>query len=337
MYFFFHFITGLILGFLVSDFLRDRRWILPVVIGAVLPDIIDKPLNFILLPAMNGDGRFLFHNLIVFAVLLVAGYLLWKYYASPLLIALDLGIISHQVLDSMWLEPVQWLYPLLGPYPLSAAAPPDHIISLLESDLSNPAEWVLIGVVIVGLVLFWYREPLLVHAVRYRDAVLITLKAGEILLWALCGFVAACAVLRIPLRDLAVSTPDQYALAIGVIALGAVLFMTWREDFAGTLEGPYGRSVPPLSARGILRDRKARILVAVVLIIIILAGIMAYSASAVSSPRGYGHRTGSPAMNISYHPTTQPAGIAKMVPGPVKQVLGEMTTTNAPSYRTLLS
>ncbi len=160
MFFFFHLVTGIILGFLIADLLHDRRWIVPCVIGAVLPDIVDKPLNYILLPAVSGNGRFLFHNLVVFAILLVAGLLLWKYYRSPLVLALDTGILSHQILDSMWTEPVRWLYPLLGPYPAQAVQPPDYLFDLLLTDLYNPVEWVLIILCTCVLVLYWQRGPL---------------------------------------------------------------------------------------------------------------------------------------------------------------------------------
>ncbi len=226
MFFFFHLVTGIILGLLIADLLCDRRWIVPCVIGAVLPDIVDKPLNYILLPAVNGNGRFLFHNLIVFAIILVAGLLLWKYYRSPLILALDIGILSHQILDSMWTEPVRWLYPLLGPYPAQAASPPDYLFDLLLTDLYNPYEWVLIILCTCILVLYWQRGPLAAAATRHKKAVGTLLKCAEIMLWVFCGIVLAYGLLKMSLTGLA-SGADQDAFTLVVIALAAILMIRW--------------------------------------------------------------------------------------------------------------
>ena len=228
MFFFFHLVTGIILGLLIGDLLNDRRWIVPCIIGAALPDLVDKPL-YILFPAIFGNGRFLFHILIVFAILLVAGFLLWKYYASPVILALDIGIFSHQILDSMWMYPKMWLYPLLGgPYPAQTLSPQDFLLYILENDIYNPAEWVIIIICVCGLALFWLREPLAAAAARHKKAVGTLLKSLEIVLWVLCGIVLACGLLKIPLQDLAVKSADQYAFTIVIIALAAILIVRWE-------------------------------------------------------------------------------------------------------------
>ena len=231
MFFFFHLVTGIILGLLIGNFLNDRKWILPCIIGAVLPDIIDKPLNFILLPAVNGEGRFLFHNLIILVILLGAGLLLWKYYASLVLLSLDIGILSHQVLDSMWREPVQWLYPLLGPYPTQAAAPPDHLLYLLATDLYNPTEWILFFVCIGALLLYWYRNLFITAAAHHKKSLGIFLKCAEIMLWVICGIVFAAGFLILFRRGHSLFFVDQFAITIGVILLGVILIRRWEVAF----------------------------------------------------------------------------------------------------------
>ena len=237
MFFFFHLVTGIILGFLIADLLHDRRWIVPCVIGAVLPDIVDKPLNYILLPAVSGNGRFLFHNLVVFAILLVAGLLLWKYYRSPLVLALDTGILSHQILDSMWTEPVRWLYPLLGPYPAQAVQPPDYLFDLLLTDLYNPVEWVLIILCTCILLLYWQRGPLAAAAARHKKVFGMLLKCAGIMLWVSCGVVLAYGFLKISLTGLA-SGAEQDAFTVVVIALAAILMARWEAALKSA------RSVP---------------------------------------------------------------------------------------------
>jgi hypothetical protein len=226
MFFFFHLITGIILGLLLGDLLKDRRWIIPCVIGAVLPDLVDKPLGYIILPSV-GYGRFFFHNLIIFAILLVAGLLLWKYYSSPVVLALDIGVLSHQILDSMWTDPRTWLYPLLGT-PAAHIPPPDYLLYLLETDLYNPAEWVIILVCISGLVLYRSRGSLTTAAAHHKKKICFLLKCMEIVLWVFCGIILACGLLKVPLSDLAVKSADQYAITIIVITLAAILIIRWE-------------------------------------------------------------------------------------------------------------
>ncbi len=93
----------------------DYRFVL---IGALLPDIIDKPLGLIILN--YGNGRLIAHTL-VFALLLTM-IALWKK-DTPIdakgvmhmrLYALSGGAWIHLLLDSMWLFPVTLFWPFLG-------------------------------------------------------------------------------------------------------------------------------------------------------------------------------------------------------------------------------
>jgi hypothetical protein len=192
MFFFFHIFAGVILGLLISDFLSDRRWIVPCVIGAVLPDIIDKPLNFILFPSINGDGRFVFHNLLVFAFLLVVGLLVCKYYKSPVILALDIGILSHQILDSMWTDPVRWVYPLLGPYPTHNTTYPNFIFFLLETNLFNRSEWIIIVLLGLSALLYFKYRQKIVENPKIRAI----LKKGLLLCTLICCIVGGFFIIR---------------------------------------------------------------------------------------------------------------------------------------------
>ncbi len=112
------------LGF--TSLLSGRNIDLKVLLlGAMLPDLIDKPLGHILLPGNN--GRIIAHTLLFSVLLLLIG-LAWKS-ALPL----SLGVSMHQLLDSMYLSPESSLWPMLGPFP-----PTDfHISSWLDS-LTDP-------------------------------------------------------------------------------------------------------------------------------------------------------------------------------------------------------
>jgi len=255
MYFFFHLVAGIVLGLLIGDILCDRRWVIPCAIGAVLPDLIDKPLGYLVFPTI-GDGRFFLHNIFVFIILLAAGLIIWKYYRNPVVLALDIGILSHQILDSMWAEPENWLYPALGPLPAHAQAPQEFLVYLLETDLNNPAEWALIAVCIGGAVLYWQREALAAAAVRHARVIRIFLACAAAAFLVLCAGVGLCWLWHIPLKDLAVIYADQYAMLMAILVLAAILLVRWEVRLSRCVapkNGPAGGSVPGPASREIAR------------------------------------------------------------------------------------
>jgi len=145
VYIFCHLLAGLLLGLVLYAWKRDRLVAGAAVIGAILPDLVDKPLGLILTGTV-GYGRIYGHTLLFFLIVLVAGVLLRHLLsrrASVIVLAVALGILSHQLLDAMWLEPASWCWPLLGPFP-----PPSLDIPLLPyilGDLLQPAEWLFAG------------------------------------------------------------------------------------------------------------------------------------------------------------------------------------------------
>lgn len=86
----------------------------PLLFGAYLPDLVDKPLNM----ALGLPGRAFGHSLVVetaaftLAALALPG---WRRVIAPL----GLGVAIHLLED--WVDPVTLLAPLLGPIP---PAPP---------------------------------------------------------------------------------------------------------------------------------------------------------------------------------------------------------------------
>lgn len=85
-----------------------------VLIGSILPDIIDKPLGLWILHGEYGGGRSFCHTLL-FALLLILGGLIWyKKKRGILLLTLALANITHLVLDEMWLCKETLLWPALG-------------------------------------------------------------------------------------------------------------------------------------------------------------------------------------------------------------------------------
>ncbi|MBN2240892.1 MAG: metal-dependent hydrolase [Dehalococcoidales bacterium] len=81
-----------------------------VIIGSMLPDIIDKPL--FLLFGNNGyfDGRGFSHSLFVQLLIISAGFLFKKTW----LCLLAFGSLMHLVLDEIWHMPVTLFWPFMG-------------------------------------------------------------------------------------------------------------------------------------------------------------------------------------------------------------------------------
>jgi len=85
-----------------------------VIIGSMLPDIIDKTIGMILFADTFANGRIFSHALLFVVVLGIAGYSLYTRKGDSRVLILAGGSLVHQLLDSMWKTPVTFLWPLLG-------------------------------------------------------------------------------------------------------------------------------------------------------------------------------------------------------------------------------
>jgi len=84
-----------------------------IVIGSLLPDIIDKPLGRIILAETIGSGRIFAHTLLFATLLCLAGYHLYRNGQSKLLIIAGASF-CHLLEDQMWNSPKAFFWPLLG-------------------------------------------------------------------------------------------------------------------------------------------------------------------------------------------------------------------------------
>lgn len=139
MYIFAHLFTGILLGLGALHVTRDRRAFPVCIAGALLPDLLDKPL-MLLVPGIFGSTRTIGHSLLFVMVLLLAGILLWYWSRTPLGIAFATAVLFHQVPDLMWTLPVTWFFPLHGMFPVITVSGNAWQFLLLE--LTNPSEWV---------------------------------------------------------------------------------------------------------------------------------------------------------------------------------------------------
>jgi hypothetical protein len=88
-------------------FQKNPQWdIRLLVLGSLLPDMIDKPLGHLILPENN--GRIFAHSLL-FAVIILLTALAYR----PIM-PLSLGISMHHILDGTFLDPRNTLWPIMG-------------------------------------------------------------------------------------------------------------------------------------------------------------------------------------------------------------------------------
>lgn len=109
-----HLGLGLGLAWLAAGRRSSRVDYRLVLLGAILPDLIDKPLGF----ALGLESRLWAHTLVFLAAVLAAA-------AVPDLRRaawVGLGILTHLLLDRIWEQPYVVLWPSLG-----WAFPPDRV------------------------------------------------------------------------------------------------------------------------------------------------------------------------------------------------------------------
>jgi membrane-bound metal-dependent hydrolase YbcI (DUF457 family) len=158
MYLLAHVMAGILIGLVLAGLVGDRRVVALAALGAVLPDLIDKPLGHIILAGTVDYGRIYFHGLTILFLVVLAGLLLYHYHQRIGLLAVAAGMASHQVLDGMWHNPVTWFWPFLGPIPRHYY-PEGYLQDAIWRQLSQPSEWVFLFLVI-GLFAVLYRREL---------------------------------------------------------------------------------------------------------------------------------------------------------------------------------
>ena len=84
-----------------------------VMVGALLPDLIDKPIYF-LSHNYFGEGRLFAHTLLFLIILTIGGIYLYKSRRKLWLLLLAFGTFTHLILDLMWLQPRTLLWPIYG-------------------------------------------------------------------------------------------------------------------------------------------------------------------------------------------------------------------------------
>jgi len=121
-----------------------------VLLGSMLPDIIDKPTWLFAFGDIFSTGRGYAHSFMFNLVLLLIALILLRYRKSWLLV-ISLSSIIHLVLDQIWNEPLTLWWPLIGPMPKVATT--GWYAYLVEELISSPSVYIpeIIGLMVLVL------------------------------------------------------------------------------------------------------------------------------------------------------------------------------------------
>ena len=224
MYIFFHLFTGIVLGYLAAEIFRDARWVLPCIVGSILPDLIDKPIGILFFPNAIGNGRIFSHTLIALILLMAIGLAVWHVKKNPLVISLALGVFSHQMLELMWREPMDWLYPAFGPFLGNLDAEFFRVSAFGE--LHDPFEVVLALIYFGGLIAFFYREYIASIAREHIARIRVFLNILVLVLCALAGISIGGGIMRLRVPYTGWTRPEEFLLGGFVLVLAA--YAVWQ-------------------------------------------------------------------------------------------------------------
>ena len=85
-----------------------------VILGSLLPDLIDKPLGIWLLRNTLSNGRIFAHTLLFTFFMMAIGIYMHVSRRRPGVLYLSSGCVAHLCLDQMWLNPRTLLWPVYG-------------------------------------------------------------------------------------------------------------------------------------------------------------------------------------------------------------------------------
>ncbi len=85
-----------------------------IALGALLPDLIDKPIGRILFAESVASGYLVAHSLVFVIVISLIGYALYRQRGDSRVIQVAGASFLHLVEDQMWKSPVTLLWPALG-------------------------------------------------------------------------------------------------------------------------------------------------------------------------------------------------------------------------------
>lgn len=115
----------------------DYRFVL---VGAILPDLIDKPIGAILFRSTFHNSRIFCHSLIVSEILILIGLYFWFKEKNNKSLLLGTASLIHLVFDSMWKYPTILFWPFTG-WRLPQRPEGDWALSTMDKLLHDPSTY----------------------------------------------------------------------------------------------------------------------------------------------------------------------------------------------------
>nr|WP_321497956.1 metal-dependent hydrolase [uncultured Methanolobus sp.] len=145
-----------------------------IAFGAMLPDILDKPLGEILLADSLANGRIYGHTLLFFILVLTTAYYFYKKKNDPDLLIIPFASLMHLMEDRMWTTPQTLFWPLFGwqfPDGYQSAGILDYFLSIFKNAYTPGMSFVflseLLGLLIVIAVIG--KQMLLPYIIRRKE------------------------------------------------------------------------------------------------------------------------------------------------------------------------
>jgi membrane-bound metal-dependent hydrolase YbcI (DUF457 family) len=139
-------------------FRDDRMDLRMLLVGALLPDLIDTPVGLLFYGRLH-SVRLFTHSLLLAAVVMVA-VVRWTRRGRPrkMWMPLAIGLLLHLLLDAMWLDPETLWWPLLGSgfSPAGAA----NVSGYISSVLGDWKVWLGEVIGLVYLIYLWFAANL---------------------------------------------------------------------------------------------------------------------------------------------------------------------------------
>lgn len=147
-----------------------------VIIGPLLPELIDKPIGRLLFIDIFHNGRLIGHTLLFALLLLILGAYLNRKYKFSGVSLLGLGCFMHLIYDQMWTNPNTLFWPLGWIYPkINSLALPGYRTNslngynlntiqgywsgILHETISDPSVYIpeIIGLIIIAWFIYRFK------------------------------------------------------------------------------------------------------------------------------------------------------------------------------------
>jgi len=140
----------------------DLRFLM---LGSLLPDIIDKPLDFLVF----NNSRTIFHSLFFLLLLTIVGILIWRISKDSRLILVSAGNFTHLILDQMWLLTHILFWPLKGlDFPIVIRS--SWLMEIIHNLITKPTVYFMEVVGLLILLCFFlmlFNRKTLLSFIRY--------------------------------------------------------------------------------------------------------------------------------------------------------------------------